>query len=330
MIVSFRKRTQKLETRKILYCFFRPDAVKYSLEREVIVLKLKRLNVGYFYALAVGVICGIVPVIIQKVLTQDSIPRATALFIKFVLSALVLLPIAAPRFKKVAYPKGFAWKLPVCALFYVATLIFLYESYRYIPTGIGVALQYTFPLFTMGFGVLFFGFRCNRQNIAAMILSLAGAMLLSSGTLTSDKSYIGILLGIGCAIAYACYFLWTEHQNLAAMDSTVYVTLKICASAVLFFFYVLATGQLTFSISLGTLLGLALSGVCTILASFCLTLAIRHIGSVYTSILGSVELIVCAVAGYLVLGEVISLRSGIGIAVVIAATVLVALSKKAK
>ena len=58
----------------------------------------------------------------------------------------MLLPFAAPRFKKVTYPRGFSWKLPVSALFYVATLVLLYESYRYIPTGIVVALQYTFPL----------------------------------------------------------------------------------------------------------------------------------------------------------------------------------------
>ncbi len=291
-------------------------------------MKCKRINVGYFYAVAVGMICGIVPVIIQKVLTQDPIPRATALFIKFVVSSVILLPFAVPKFKKVRYPKGVGWKLPIASLFYVATLIFLYESYRYIPTGIGVALQYTFPLFTMGFSVLFFGFRCTKQNVLAMILSLAGAMLLSSGTLSSERSYIGIILGIGCAVAYAAYFLWMEHQKLADMDTTVLVTLKTCASTALFFIYVLVTNQLTFAVSFQTFLGLTLSGVCTILAGFFLTLAIRHIGSVHTSILGAIEPIVCAVAGFFVLGEAISLRSGIGIAVVLAATVLVTLSKQ--
>ena len=291
-------------------------------------MKCKRINVGYFYAVAVGMICGIVPVIIQKVLTQDPIPRATALFIKFVVSSVILLPFAVPKFKKVRYPKGVGWKLPIASLFYVATLIFLYESYRYIPTGIGVALQYTFPLFTMGFSVLFFGFRCTKQNVLAMILSLAGAMLLSSGTLNSERSYIGILLGIGCAVAYAAYFLWMEHQKLVDMDTTVFVTLKSCASTALFFIYVLVTNQLTFAVSFQTFLGLTLSGVCTILAGVFLTLAIRHIGSVHTSILGAIEPIVCAVAGFFVLGEAISLRSGIGIAVVLAATVLVTLSKQ--
>ena len=293
-------------------------------------MKSKRINIGYFYAVAVGVICGIIPVIIQKVLTQDPIPRATALFIKFTASSIILLPFSAPKIKKVQFPKGFGWKLPIAALFYVATLIFLYESYRYIPTGIGVALQYTFPLFTMGFSVLFFRFRCTKQSVLAMILSLVGAMLLSSGTLDSDRAYIGIILGIGCAIAYAGYFLWVEHAKLADMDTTVFVTLKTCVSTVLFFLYILVTKQMVFSISLQTLLGLTLSGVCTILASVCLTLAIRHIGSVHTSILGAIEPIVCAIAGFFVLEEAISLRSGIGIAVVLVATVLVTLSKQPK
>jgi len=294
-------------------------------------LKRKRINIGYFYAIAVGVICGMIPVIIQKVLTRDSsMPRATALFVKFVASSIILLPIAAPKIKKVQLPKGFGWKLPVCALFYVATLVFLYESYRYIPTGIGVALQYTFPLFTMGFSVLFFRFRCTKLNVLAMILSLVGAMLLSSGTLDNDRAYIGIILGIGCAISYAAYFLLVEHTRMAAMDTTVFVTLKTLMSTVFFFLYILVTRQMTFSMSFQTLLGLVLSGVCTILASYCLTLAIRHIGSVYTSILGSIELIVCAVAGFFVLGESISIGSGIGIAVILIATILIAISKQEK
>lgn len=32
-------------------------------------MKRKGINIGYLYAIAVGVICGIIPVIIQKVLT---------------------------------------------------------------------------------------------------------------------------------------------------------------------------------------------------------------------------------------------------------------------
>ena len=289
----------------------------------------KRFDIGYFYAIATGLINGIAPIIFQKVMTQDPIPRSYALFIKLLVSSLILLPIAAPKFKKATYPKGFGWMIIVCALMYVACLVLLYESYHYIPPAIGVSLQYTFPLFTMGFSVLFFRFRCTKAGVAAMALSLLGVLLLSSGSLggASDKPYIGVILAVGSAIAYAAYFLWTEHQHLANVDAWVFVTLKACLATVFLLIYILATKQFTWNVSWQSVLGLGLSGIGTITASFCLTLAIRRIGSVFTSILGSIEMIVVAVADVLFLGDKLTLRSCIGIMVVLIATVLVTISK---
>ncbi len=304
------------------------SAITYFNESEVLSMRRIRINIGYFYAVATGVICGIVPIIFQRVLIQEPIPRATALFIKLAASSLILLPFAVPKIKKVQIPRHFCWKLPVCSLTYVATLILLYESYNYIPTGIGVSLHYTFPLFTMVLSALFFRFRCTKQSVVAMILSLLGVMLLSGGSVSSDGSSIGIILAIGSAFAYAVYFLWIEHEKLATMDTTVFVTLKTFVAAILLLGYVLLTNQMTFSMSIQSFCGLLLSGACTILASFFLTLAIRHIGSVNTSILGSIEPIVCAIAGVLFLGEQVSLKNSIGIAMVLTAAIIVTLNKQ--
>ena len=293
-------------------------------------MRRTRINIGYIYAVATGVICGIVPTIFQKVLTQEPIPRATALFIKFAASSLILLPFGISKLKKIQLPRHFFRKLLICSLLYIATIILIYESYRYIPTGIGVSLQYTFPLFTMVISALFFRFHCTKQNVIAMILSLAGVMFLSNGSLSSDGALIGILLALGSALTYALYFLWMEHEKLAAMDATVFVTLKMCASTILLFVYVLMTNQLNFSMSIQSFCGLSLSGVFTILASFCLTLAIRHIGSVHTSILGSIEPIVCAIAGVIFLEEKVNFKNTSGIAMVLAATILVTLSKQGR
>ena len=161
-----------------------------------------------------------------------------------------------------------------------------------------------------------------------MILSLLGVMLLSGGSLSSSGSSIGIILAIGSAFAYAVYFLWVEHEKLATMDTTVFVTLKTFVAAIFLLAYVLVTNQMTFSMSIQSFCGLLLSGAFTILASFFLTLAIRHIGSVNTSILGSIEQIVCAIAGVLFLGEHVSPKNSIGIVMVLTAAIIVTLSKQ--
>ena len=178
-------------------------------------MKRKHINIGYIYAIATGVILGLVPIIFQKVLTQEPIPRAMALFIKLTVTLPIFLPFSVNKNKKVQLPRHFGWKLSLCSLLYVATLILLYESYHYIPTGIGVSLHYTFPLFTMVLSVLFFRFRCTGQSVVSMLLSLSGILFLSSGSLSSgNAAYIGIILAIGSAVTYATYFLWMEHAKL--------------------------------------------------------------------------------------------------------------------
>ena len=92
--------------------------------------------------------------------------------------------------------------------------------------------------------------------------------------------------------------------------------------------YVLLTDGLTVSLPFKTFCGLLVSGVFTILASYLMMVAIKHIGSVYTSILSAMEPVVCAVAGVMFLGETVGLKSGVGIVLVLAATVLVSLGKR--
>ena len=317
------------------YCFLNFKGIKWLARRAVSIyceesegLILRRINIGYFYAIATGVVSGLVPVIFQKAIGQEPIPRTTGLFVKLVASSFILLPLAIPKMKKVQIPRHFYWKLPVCSLLYIATLVLLYESYNHIPTGISISLHYTFPLFTMVLSALFFRFRSTKQGVAAMLLSIVGVALLSSGSLSAGGSPIGIALAIGSALAYAVCFLWIEREKLTALDTTVFVTIKTCGAAIFLIPYILLTNGLTFSMSTRAFCGLLLSGVFTILASVFLTIAIRHIGSVHTSILTSLEPIVCAIAGVMFLGERVSMKSGVGIIMVLAATILVTLSKQ--
>ena len=292
---------------------------------------MRRINIGYFYALAAGVSSGLVPVIFQKAIGDSPLPRMTGLLIKLITSSVVLLPLALPKMKKMKLSMNLYGKILVNSFFYIATLVFLYESYEHIPTGISISLHYTFPFFTMLISAVFYQFRCTKQSIAAMMLSLVGVALLSSGSLSDGGRPIGILLALGSAVSYAACFLWIERKELTKLDTTVFVTLKTCGAALLLVPYIFMTdGVVCDGISFLTFFGVVVSGLFTILASFFLTIAIRHIGSVHTSILGSVEPIVCAVGGVIILGETIGLRSGIGIVMVLVATILVTLSKQDK
>ena len=182
---------------------------------------MRRINIGYFYAVAAGVVSGLVPVIFQGVLAQGTLPRTTGLFIKLTVSSLILLPLTISKIKKSKISPDYYRKALFASFLYVATLLLLYESYNYIPTGISISLHYTFPFFTMLLSALFFRFLPTKRSVSAMLLSLVGVALLSSGSLSTGGKPAGILLAIGSALAYAACFLWIDHKKFASPDVQV-------------------------------------------------------------------------------------------------------------
>lgn len=285
------------------------------------------MNIGYLYAIATGFFCGINPIIIQGIISQESIPTPTALLIRAFAMPFVMLPIALPRLKKTSIPKQLTAKIPLLSVFWAVTLILLYTSYLYIPTGVGVALHYTYPLVILVSSVVFYGFTCTRQSICALLLSLAGIVLLSVDSLSSGRMLLGILLAFGSAVVYSWYFLTVEHNGFREIDSTVLVFLVAIGDIVAMLLYAMVTNQLVLAMSAKAFCMLLLSGVINACASLCLMQAIKRVGSVHTSILGTLEPIVCTFAGVIFLHEKVTVRMLLGGCLVLAAVIIVTLQK---
>ncbi len=285
---------------------------------------------GYFYALASGFFCGIAPIFIQDTIAQENIPIPTALFIRALVAPLMMMPFVLPRLKKASVPRPLAAKIPLLSILLVATLILLYTSYIYIPVGVGVALHYMYPLVILVFSVVFYRFKCTRQNIYALLLSLVGIVLLSVDSLSSGQIPLGILLAFGSAVVYAFYFLMVEHKGFGTIDSTALVFFVSIGDIVAMFLYALATKQLVLTMSAKAFSMLLLSGVFIGSASLCLMLAIKRIGSVHTSILGTLEPIVCTVASAIFLHEKITVRMLSGGLLILIAVIIVTLQKSSK
>ena len=75
---------------------------------------------------------------------------------------------------------------------------------------------------------------------------------------------------------------------------------------------------------------IGLGGLISVLAILTQILAVRQAGSVVTSILSTLEPIVCAIGSALVLREAISARTVLGTALVLAAVILVTLQGRGK
>ena len=289
---------------------------------------MKTSTKGYLYAILSGACFGIIPLLVLSISKNGVASNSFCVMMRMLLAGLMLLPLALRHGKQNPVPVKRVGEILVSAVLLSATSVLLYTSYQYIPSGIGITLHYMYPLVVMVLSVLLFHMRFNAKTVGAMGMSLVGIVLLCDASVLAENAVVGILLAVVSALTFASYLLWNDHRGLGAIDSFVFVTILSLLNAVFVFFYVWLTGQLYFHFSWSAVLILLCTGVFDIAAIMFQFLAIKYVGSVYTSILGTLEPIICTLGSALVLHEIISGRTLTGSALVLAAVIIVTLSSK--
>lgn len=291
---------------------------------------MKIRNNGFFYAIAQGMLFGLVHVVIQSAVRTGDVSRNMGLFFRFFIGGLILLPIALRRLKYAPLPKGMLWKVFLAALGMLVTTLLLYASYTHISTGMGVTLHYTYPIVTLLISILFFRTRLNWKMLLSIGLSFLGIVLLCDVGSMGASALTGIVLALASAVTFSCYLLWIDHQKLNAVDPIILTKLINMFNSVGLFIYNAVHSDITFTLSPKAGILLLVSGVVGVLAILTINLAIQHAGAVYTSILGTLEPITSTVGGALILHEPITGAMVMGSTLVIAAVVFATLSSKKK
>lgn len=281
---------------------------------------------GLIYAVVSSSTFGLVPLFAIPAL-KAGVSVHSVVFYRFAISALLVGVVLLARRENLRIEKR---QLPVIAGFaflYAATSFLLTQSYLYIPSGLATTLHFLYPVLVTILMVVFFKERLSVPVAVATLLALGGIYLLS-GSEGGEINPTGMALALTTVLTYASYIVGLNRSSIGRIDS-----LKLT-------FYILATGSLFF---LANLLvrgeGLApvpswttgidlflLALVPTLISNLTLILAVKHIGSTTTAVLGCMEPLTAVVMGILFLGESCSQIQawGIGIILVAVTTVIVA------
>lgn len=281
---------------------------------------------GLIYAVVSSSTFGLVPLFAIPAL-KAGVSVNSVVFYRFAISALLVGVVLLAKRESLRIEKR---QLPVIAGFaflYAATSFLLTQSYLYIPSGLATTLHFLYPVLVTILMVVFFKERLSVPVAVATLLALGGIYLLS-GSEGGEINPTGMALALTTVLTYASYIVGLNRSSIGRIDS-----LKLT-------FYILATGSLFF---LANLLvrgeGLApvpswttgidlflLALVPTLISNLTLILAVKHIGSTTTAVLGCMEPLTSVVMGILFLGESCSLIQawGIGIILVAVTTVIVA------
>ncbi len=200
-----------------------------------------------------------------------------------------------------------------------------FSAITVMPLSTAAILLYTSPIWIMLMSVLFFREKLNRTKLIALALAFAGCVLVS-GISGEGLTVTGLLLGLGAGFGYGLYSILgtVALRRYSPYTVTTYTFLFAAAGSWL----VCSPGDMISKFSAaanpaGLLLFCALTALATAVVPFlAYTLGLRSVEASKAGILATVEPLVATLIGILVFAEPITLLSGLGIILILAAVIL--------
>ena len=293
-----------------------------------------RLSVAYI--LLAGALWGSSCLFVSRLTVMGFSPMHSTL-IRVLLGALILNVAVIVKGKGFRLYRislsslGIAAASGICSV--LAMCIFYYSCMLRTSAAVSAILLYTAPIFVMVMSVIFFKERITPKKILAFSVAIVGCALASGIASGATADGLGILFGVLSGFAYSLYGILTpfymkknnEPLTFSALNFTFASlgALVICDPVGLV--DVLSTAD---RLPLWLIL-FVLFSLCTAVLPYALyTLGLSGVRPDVASILAFSEPLTAAVLGITVLRQPFDAAQGIGIALVIAAIVILNLRKE--
>lgn len=202
----------------------------------------------------------------------------------------------------------------------------LFESYKYINSGIASTLLFVYPVMVAVMMISFFHEKMRMSVVLCLVIMSVGLILLMKPQGEITLSPFGCLLVMVSALTYALYIIFVNISKVikAIPTSKLLFYVLACGSAVYLAMMPLGN-ELTLPTKESGWLNLtALAVIPTLLSLTCTTKAIQLIGSTPTAILGALEPVSAVLLSVTVLGQSLTPRDiAGGILIIIATTIVI-------
>jgi drug/metabolite transporter (DMT)-like permease len=201
---------------------------------------------------------------------------------------------------------------------------------QYISAGLERLILFLYPTMVVLISAIWFRQRIGRRVIVALVLSYLGIAFayVHDMQIQTEGVSLGAGLVFASALAYAIYLIGAGHTiaRIGSTRFTAYAMTVACIAALLQFVLMNPMSDLDQPVQVyGLSLGMALFS--TVMPAFILAAAIRRIGSMRTSIIGSVGPVSTIYLAYAFLGEAVSLMQILGSLLVLAGVLMIGLKK---
>ena len=251
--------------------------------------------------------------------------------IRVVLAALVFCVVQLAK-----DPKGFRISLRDIPLFLclgLGSILFFTVCYftaiSMMTLSTAAILLYTSPIWIMLMSLLFFHEKLTAQKIIALVLAFGGCVLVS-GISGGGLTIMGLLVGLGSGIGYGLYSILgtVALRRYTPYTVTTWTFIIAAIGSILISHPADLMAKISVAPSIPGLLGFSLltALVTAVIPFLAYTLGLRSVEASKAGILATVEPMVATLIGIFVFSEPLTLMSGIGVLLILAAVVILNVS----
>lgn len=286
-----------------------------------------------------GIICGVVAAISYGTnplgalfLYKEGVNASSVLFYRFSLAAIILGILMLVQKTSFKVTKKELGVLACLGLVFGISSLSLFTSFNYLDAGIASSLLFVYPVMVAVIMAIFFKEKISFATVVSICLALGGIALLYKNETGVTLSTLGVVLVMISSLSYALYIIIVNKSTMlmSSVKLTFYVLL-FCVSTIIirsFFGEGNHIQLLTTPSMWGWALMLAL--IPTIVSLILMVIAVHHIGSTPTAIMGALEPLTAVMIGVLVFGEVLTTRVAIGILMILLGVIIIIASKSFK
>lgn len=289
---------------------------------------VKKFNLikGYIFVLLSAVIFGLMP-LMTKFIYREGTNAESLVFLRSALAVPMLLILAlitkSPvRIKPARLPAISFMALTGCCI----TPLLLFISYNHIPSGTATVFHFIYPAVVVIGEFILFKSKLKGTHVLSVVLCVVGIVLFYNG---GEINLVGSALALLSGVAYAAYVLTLsgyKHKEISGFTLSFYIAI-VCTAVMLAACLVMDKLMLPASL-LGWILVFIFSLAINVAAVILFQKGTFLIGGGRASILSTVEPVTSVLAGAIAFSEKISVANVFGTALVVAASILIALSDR--
>lgn len=290
----------------------------------------RKTALGMIAGMVTGISYGMNP-LFAKPLLADGVSVPTMLFFRYLISLVIMAAWMKMRREQFRVTASEFRLLIVLGVLFSFGSLFLFESYRFIPSGLATTLVYLYPIFVALIMVALKSYP-NWQSWLSIAVTFVGVILLSLPSGNIMLHPLGMLLAVISALSYALYLVIVNRSTRIRHISEHTLTFYALAVGTVLFLCYQPTSDVSFMNGVNSwksvinLTGLAVFP--TMISMLTLAIATRLIGPTRTSVLGVFEPVTAILIGTILFLEPMTPRMIIGITLCLAAVIFISVSKQ--